>query len=93
MGGEFFFEAFGDVGVFFDEVYFFAGVSCEVVELEFWDFVTSEFFFDLGVACGLFGVVGELPLPRAVAVVSASAIVLLDEVGAACCVSFAKEGC
>jgi len=69
-GFELLFEELSFFGVFFDEVCFFGGVFSEVVELEFRNFDVGEGFGDDGVAGGVFGVLYEFPVARAVAEVS-----------------------
>ena len=91
-GLEFLLEALGLFRVLFHDVGFLGRVGGEVEELELLDFFVTQFFGDDGVACGFFGMSGEFPVSRTIAVVSFAAVVLLDEGGAALCFWFAKEG-
>ena len=90
-GGEFGLEFAGDLGVAFDDVDLLAGVVGEVVELVFGDLGVREGLLNLDIAGRFFSVVGELPVAGTVAVVSFSAVVLLDEVGAAQSVGLSEE--
>ena len=90
-GGEFGLEFGSDLGVAFDDVDLLAGVVGEVVELVFGDLGVREGLLNFDVAGRFFSVVGEFPVAGAVAVVSSSAVVLLDEVGAAQGVGFSEE--